>query len=274
MASICELLIHRGFTSAVIVSVMVEEKRKPAAGEKQGRKPWTLREFGGKTLWDWLNLLIVPLGVAFFAGLFTIAQAIYQQSAEERLQQTIVDFTSKTQRNIEDQRAQDATLQAYLDAMETLIVEHHLRNSKADSEVRTLAQARTTTTVERLDGYRKGQVLQFLAEAKLIERADERNAVISLREVDLGEVDARSIDLSGADLSGADLSGADLSGADLRGAYLRGAVLRDAVLSNAYLKDATITEEQLEQAESLKGATMPNGQKYEDWLKSKDQEEN
>ena len=24
----------------------------------------------------------------------------------------------------------------------------------------------------------------------------------------------------------------------------------------------------------LEGATMPNGQKYEDWLKSKDQEEN
>jgi len=25
--------------------------------EKQGRKPWTLREFGGQTLWDWLHLL-------------------------------------------------------------------------------------------------------------------------------------------------------------------------------------------------------------------------
>jgi hypothetical protein len=239
--------------------VMVEQMGKQAAGEKQARKPWTLREFGGKTLWDWLNLLIVPLGVAFFAGLFTIAQAIYQQSAEERLQQTIVDFTSRTQRNLEEQRAQDATLQAYLDAMDALILEHHLRNSKADSEVRTLAQARTITTVERLDARRKGQVLQFLAEAKLIERADERSAVISLREVDLGGVDATGIDLSGA----------DLSGAVLRGAVLRGAVLRDAVLSNAYLMDATVTEEQLEQAHSLKGATMPNGQKYEDWLKSK-----
>jgi uncharacterized protein YjbI with pentapeptide repeats len=43
--------------------------------------------------------------------------------------------------------------------------------------------------------------------------------------------------------------------------------LSGANLSNAYLKDATVTEEQLEQAESLEGATMPNGQKYEDWLK-------
>ena len=38
---------------------MVVEKDKQAAGEKQGRKPWTLREFGGKTLWDWLQLLEV-----------------------------------------------------------------------------------------------------------------------------------------------------------------------------------------------------------------------
>jgi uncharacterized protein YjbI with pentapeptide repeats len=53
-------------------------------------------------------------------------------------------------------------------------------------------------------------------------------------------------DLSGADLSGADLSGANLSGAE------------------------GITNEQLKaQAKSLTGATMPNDQKYEDWLKSR-----
>jgi len=33
------------------------------------------------------------------------------------------------------------------------------------------------------------------------------------------------------------------------------------------------TNEQLEQAKSLEDATMPNGQKYEDWLKSKGREE-
>jgi hypothetical protein len=57
------------------------------------------------------------------------------------------------------------------------------------------------------------------------------------------------------DLSGADLSRADLSEADLGGAK-------------------GITNEQLEQqARSLKGATMPDGQKYEDWLKSKGRSE-
>jgi uncharacterized protein YjbI with pentapeptide repeats len=57
--------------------------------------------------------------------------------------------------------------------------------------------------------------------------------------------------LSGADLGEADLSGTDLSGTNLRGA-------------------TGVTDLELErQARSLEGATMPNGQKYEDWLKDK-----
>ena len=60
-------------------------------------------------------------------------------------------------------------------------------------------------------------------------------------------------------LGGADLSGADLNTADLKG----------ATLGNA----KGVTNQELEQkAKSLEGATMPNGQKYEDWLKSKDRE--
>jgi uncharacterized protein YjbI with pentapeptide repeats len=95
-----------------------------------------------------------------------------------------------------------------------------------------------------------------------------------------------SADLSGADLSSADLSGANLRGAFLDNANLFGANLSRANLSHTELTDATlqiaalrganlsgaegITNEELEQqAASLEGATMPNGQKYDDWLKDK-----
>ena len=58
--------------------------------------------------------------------------------------------------------------------------------------------------------------------------------------------------------------------ADLSGANLSGANLRDAVLAEA----EGITNEELEQqAASLEGGTMPNGQQYEDWLKSKGRKE-
>jgi uncharacterized protein YjbI with pentapeptide repeats len=76
------------------------------------------------------------------------------------------------------------------------------------------------------------------------------------------------------DLSGANLSGANLSRADLHGANLQRANLQRANLTLANFQEAAgITNEELEQqARFLEGATMPDGQKYEDWLKSRGEE--
>jgi uncharacterized protein YjbI with pentapeptide repeats len=86
----------------------------------------------------------------------------------------------------------------------------------------------------------------------------------------------RGANLSGAVLRGANLRWADLSSTNLHRANLRrlnlhGANLTRADLCGADLRGAVgLTKELLDQAESLEGATMPNGQKYEDWLKDKD----
>jgi uncharacterized protein YjbI with pentapeptide repeats len=77
-------------------------------------------------------------------------------------------------------------------------------------------------------------------------------------------------DLSDADLSDANLSEADLSYDNLSSANLQGANLTDAVLRGANLSNAKVTSEQLAEAKSLEGATMPDDQKYEDWLKDKE----
>jgi uncharacterized protein YjbI with pentapeptide repeats len=116
-----------------------------------------------------------------------------------------------------------------------------------------------------------------LVRAKLVS-AYLRNANLSgayLSDADLSDADLSGAYLNGANLSAAVLSSADLSDADLSGAKLSGAYLNAADLSYANLSGAqSITSEELEQqAASLKGATMPNGQKYEDWLKSKNREE-
>src|SRR5215207_10974305 len=104
----------------------------------------------------------------------------------------------------------------------------------------------------------------------------------SLRKVNLGNAFLENADLSGTDLSeanlsdayleNADLSGTDLSEANLSDAYLGKADLHEALASGTNLRGADgITNEELDQqAASLEGATMPNAQKYEDWLKSKD----
>jgi hypothetical protein len=79
-------------------------------------------------------------------------------------------FTSQQEKSgqvVEEQRAQDAALQAYLDQMGTLLLKEELRKSEEDSEVRTLARARTKTVLERLDSRRTAAVIEFLIEAEL-----------------------------------------------------------------------------------------------------------
>jgi len=279
------------------------------------------------TVRDWLQLLIVPLALVVIGFLFTAQQDQRQQKIEDQRAeqaQKIENQRAEAERELAEQRAQDEALQAYLNQMSMLLLEKNLRNSgssEEDTEVRTLARARTLTVLGRLDPSRKKALIQFLVEADLVQRVDRRDPIISLRSADLSDAnlsDAKlslAFDLSGADLidanlnaaylgyttlsyanallvahlSDANLNGADLRGADLGGglrhnfltkpANLSGADLSGANLSGADLSGSTtqlgdqgtITNEELEQqAASLEGATMPNGQKYEDWRWFKD----
>jgi uncharacterized protein YjbI with pentapeptide repeats len=99
----------------------------------------------------------------------------------------------------------------------------------------------------------------------------------NLSNADLSGADLRDSDLIVAVLSGADLSGAKLIGAQLSGAFLGGANLIGAQMSGVDLSNANLTcvhercanlrdakgwtNEQFAQAESLVGATMPDGTK-------------
>jgi uncharacterized protein YjbI with pentapeptide repeats len=116
-----------------------------------------------------------------------------------------------------------------------------------------------------------------------LEHADLEGADLSAAF--LGRADLSGANLADADLSnaeglyekgtklwkrGAGLIHANLSNANLEGANLEGANLEGANLEGANLEGVQgLTDDQLAAARSLKGATMPNGQKYGDWLKSK-----
>jgi uncharacterized protein YjbI with pentapeptide repeats len=316
-----------------------------------------------KSLWDFLDLLIVPLALAIIGLGFAAQQQARQTQSEE-------------------QRAQNAALQAYLDQMNPLILEKGLLDSEEGDTVFTLAKARTTTGISQFDGEHNQAVTRFLSDAGLLRepallakadlqdaklhkavlqeanltgthlnRANLTDAVLInavfytkekvgkstqvttaeltkadlsraallganltrcyLKEATLTDATLQSANLRGADLQGADLSHAALQGADLSPATvpgsppgllpktptnltdadLRKAALQDADLSSAVLQNTSLTNadltntnlsdadlseargwttEQLAAARSLEGATMPDGQKYEDWLKDKE----
>jgi uncharacterized protein YjbI with pentapeptide repeats len=221
------------------------------------RKDRILRSTGlhDKTLWDWLQLLVVPIVIALLAGLFTTVQILYQQAAEERLQSRITDQNAEIQRFIEEQRAQRASIGAYLDLMTQLLLENSLSFSEENSEVRAIAQAQTTRVLRDADPSSKQTILLFLYDSKLISEVAGRPPIIDLGNADLSEADLQLTDLSEVDLSYADLSGADLSKANLSKANLNNSNLSKANLSNASLNDANLSFASLSEA-NLSGASL------------------
>jgi uncharacterized protein YjbI with pentapeptide repeats len=214
-----------------------------------------------KTLWDWLQLFIVPLALAAIGLWFSAQQDAHQQQIEEKRAKSdrhIEEKRAKSDRHIEEQRAQDAALQAYLDQMSQLMLEGDLLDSKQDSEVRTLARARTLTVLTRLDSRRKGSVVQFLHEASLIkkERPVVSLSAVRLRGADLSHLDLLEANLSGAKLFNADLSGADLSKTDLRNAHLIEANLNWADLSGVEMSGADLSDAHLNYADLTGGAHL------------------
>jgi hypothetical protein len=209
-----------------------------------------------KTLWDWMELLIVPLVLAGGAFWFNWSQ----RKAEKRIE----DRRSETEQDIAARNRREASLQAYLDKLTEVLIEDGLTKPG----VKDLIRARTFTTLRTLDPVRKGLLLTFLHEAGLILRKiDEKGEAvpgfISLGGADLsnaflGNANLRGVDLSCANLHGARLMYARLNGATLRGAYLANsnlfkADLSNADLSNANLRDANltaanVTDEQLRRA--------------------------
>jgi hypothetical protein len=160
---------------------------------------------------------------------------------------------------VEEQRAQDAALQAYLDQMGTLLLKEDLRKSEEGSEVRTLARARTKTVLERLDSRRTAAVIEFLIEAELAQLvglSGTNLSKVNLIGANLSSANLSNANLLGTNLIGANLSFANLSDADLFGTDLSGADLSYADLSGA---EGIIKGELEQQAGLLHGATMPDG---------------
>jgi hypothetical protein len=237
-----------------------------------------IADYYDKTLWDWLDLLIVPAAIAGGIAWFNQQQQKQQDKRDQ------------------EQREHDA-LQAYLDQIGTLLLQKKLHIADDTDDARKLARARTLTVLDMLSPARKPRALEFLFEMGLIQTIPpNREPVISLRFAILRKALLanrhllKSADLDRATLDGANLTNANLSNAILTKARLIGADLTEAKLINANLAEARliktdlteadlsgadlsgadlsgargITSEELEQrAKSLKGTIMPDGSKHD-----------
>ena len=206
-----------------------------------------------KTLWEWLQLLIIPAMLA--VGVFLLNQR--QRQHEVQIQQA----QKEREEEAAIQRAQDEALRAYLDHMSNLIVDREMRKKTDDPDLRRLAQARTLAILLGLDQDRKRRPLKLIYELSLIMKEEPilnlKNA--GLDTADLSEITLHDACLREADLRLANLSGADLKGSDLRGADLRGANLSNANLSDTVLAGANLLPYDETQPAKLNAPSLSNG---------------
>ena len=201
----------------------------------------TTKEQRGKTLWDWLQLLIIP----FALGLMTISFNMLQSLTSNRI--------------VNDQQ-QETALETYLDRMSALMIDKHLKDPKIGAEAVTVAQARTITVLPRLDINRKGVVIQFLHDAGLITTEPYITPLIKLTYVDLNHIKLSLAKLDEVDLSNTSMESAELIGASLNKSWLFATKLNNSNLSYAELNYTKLVLARLEGANlidaELKGADL------------------
>ena len=245
-----------------------------------GKRETVENQEPGKTLWDWLDLLGVPITLAILG--YILQQQ--QQKRSERL--------SNDQREIADNEAKEEVLQNYFDRLSSLLIDKNLLAiaAKANGENSgesinpeqkellnagvDVIRARTLSILRRLGNNpeRKTSVIRFLIEAEVTNKTKLDLSDAALSGTDLSGTNLSGTNLSGvklirasltqtslinADLTQAKLLGANLINADLFNADLTQANLLEADLSSANLTKATLTQTNFCNAD-IKGAKLIN----------------
>ena len=138
---------------------------------------WLFSGLSGKTSWEWLELFIIPS--------FLAVGAFYLEEKVEKRQEIIAE-----------ERAKQETLVNYFDRMQELMIDKELRQQTQGSEVRDIARAITTITIQALDRERNFLLIRFLRESDLTVRTED---VLDIETMQPANVETVSL-LSGLDL--------------------------------------------------------------------------
>ena len=197
---------------------------------------WRWTGIGEKKGWDIFTGLSLPL-IVFGGGiLFNYLNGQQQQK-------------------IAEEKQKDELLKAYINDMKASLLDkdHPLKDSKKNSESRSIARTITLTTLTQLNSeqdqqkakegkynQRKGLIMQFLYESGLIKLDPKVDSIISLNTADLTFANLESANFDNARLYRANLDNANLGFAKLNFANLIDVNLKSANLFNANLKSANL----------------------------------
>jgi Cu+-exporting ATPase len=222
----------------------------------------------GKTFWDWMQLLGIPL--TLLVAVIVLNSGLHATS-EQRA----------TSIQIAANRQAESTLLSTEKDLSDLLLGAKLAQSQPGDEVRLVARAYVLNALRQLDSEHKRDLIDFLYNANLISGPQP---IVNLSEADLSQANLSHLDfsqinfgsanLSGANLSnakfvganfalanldGANLNQTDCTSANLEEADLQGTSLFNAVLDHADLFKAHNLQPTLYEARTLSGAKLPDG---------------
>jgi uncharacterized protein YjbI with pentapeptide repeats len=233
--------------------------RSPSPEERtrNTHSSWRWTGFRDKTLWNVLELLVLP--VSLLAGIWLLNSRVNQQQA------AVVQRQTEEQQQVAQlavDRAQQDTLDRYIDEMSSAIDRGLLTST--NPQQRDIARARTLFTLRSLDRTHKALLLQFIYDAGLI---TDTNTVISLSRAELTGINLNTVFLPQANLRETFLTDANFLGAELQGVNFSVAELSRAGLSDTFLFEANLSRAQLSNAKlqrailvraNLSGADLNN----------------
>jgi hypothetical protein len=215
--------------------------------------------FQKKSFWDWLQLLIVPLMLAF--GAFYL------------------NYASETRdKQIAEEGKQQELLKDYFSKMQTLIIEanklsksqweplEHFANEKLPGQFQPIAQALTLAVLDELDGLRKGKVITYLAESGFITKETftiNLNGA-NLQKLELKGVSLNSVIINKADMTGAKLTNLEFTDSDLGASNFSQANLDGVNFSSAILQGSNFYDANLKNIEISKPSKDLSGTDFQD----------
>lgn len=225
--------------------------------EPEAKKLFHFSSITEKTLWDWLELLIIPLIFSLGGYLVSVAaEQVQEASVEEQYQQRL--------------------FRGYVEQISDLLLDKGLSTAGEFSEVKVVAQSITESTLRDLDAQRRNAVMLFLRSTGLatpLPGSASQSGILSwsnLSNIDFSDTTMNAIDLHYARLENANLSntylggGSNLNNVNFDNTILdktdfRDASLQEAIFAYTNLETATnLTEQQLQTA-FICNTKMPDG---------------
>lgn len=181
------------------------------------------------TVWDILELLVIPVFVA--AGTWFLDRRERKRESDEQ----------ERKQNAEKDRLQREEMEAFIDRIENLLINHPMHIVEKDHSIRSSAQARLRNILQGLDETQKRILFRFLMDASLIRiQGDDDRKVGLLSKIDLSKAELTGMALDLVDLSNSDLTEAVFSYASLRDGRLSGSCILGTRFDKANLIKANL----------------------------------